>query len=333
MKTILIIHTGGTFGMLPMKPSSTLAPGRVQEEITRYAPELLQIANIDFHAAFNLDSADMQPFHWQRLATHIYQNIDKYDGFVIIHGTDSMSYTAAALSFMLQNLPKPVILTGSQRPIAEIRTDARMNLINAVELATHLIPEVGIFFGTGLFRGNRAVKVSSTDYGAFISPNFPSLAEVGLEINIFDHHLRPGGTLQLKTAISDEVLVIPYFPGQQPEYLQWLPESPVKALVIEALGLGNVAIKDHGLVSLIEKLGAAEKLVVITSQSRRGRVDLSRYENGRHLQQAGAVGAYDMTFEATIVKLMHLLGNYPGNIAKVREQLCTPLAGEITPSG
>lgn len=331
MKKILIIHTGGTFGMVPQKPSRTLAPGQVQEQITRNVPELEQIANIDFHAAFNMDSADMEPVHWQTLARLIFEKLPEYDGFVIIHGTDSMIYTAAALSFMLKNLHKPVILTGSQRPISEIRSDARMNLINAVELATYDIPEVCICFGVELFRGNRAIKESSTDYGAFLSPNFLPLAEVGLEIYIDEHLLlKPSGAVELRPEMSRDVLAIPFFPGQRPEYLDWLLESPVKAIVIEALGLGNVAVRDPSLVNMIEKLTAADNLVVITSQSRHGWVDLSRYENGKRIAAVGAIGAYDMTIEATIVKLMHLLGTNQDGVSAVREQLLTPIAGEIT---
>nr|NIV15464.1 asparaginase [Fodinibius sp.] len=211
MKKILIIHTGGTFGMMPMKPRQTLAPNQVEERVTAHVPELEKIASIDFNMIFNLDSSNIQPRHWQELAVLINQNIEAYDGFVIIHGTDSMAYTAAALSFMLNNLPKPVILTGSQRPLAEIRTDARINLINAVELATRPIPEVGIFFGTELFRGNRAVKVSSTDFHAFESPNFPSLAEVGLDVEIFTHRFPPTEAFQLKPDMSDKVLAVRFF--------------------------------------------------------------------------------------------------------------------------
>ncbi len=330
MKNILIIHTGGTFGMVPQKPAPTLAPGQVQERITKYVPELEQIANIDFRAVCNLDSANITPHHWQTLAKLIFENIARYDGFVIIHGTDSMVYTAAALSFMLRNLPKPVILTGSQRPLAEIRTDARMNLINAVELATHDIPEVGIFFGTELFRGNRAVKISGIDYGAFISPNCSPLAEVGLEVRIKNHHLKPTGAFRLLPEISDEVLAIPFFPGLQTAYLDWLKNSPLRALVIQGLGMGNVATQEKSLVPLVRELTQAGKLIVITSQSRHGFVDLSRYENGKLIADAGAIGANDMTTEATIVKLMHLFGTYPNTLSTVKSKLHQSLAGEIS---
>ncbi len=331
MKKILIIHTGGTFGMVPQKPAATLAPQQVQERITRHVPELMQIAEIDFIAPFNLDSANLTPAHWQALGTTIAQHMDMYDGFVIIHGTDSMIFTAAALSFMLQNLPKPVILTGSQRPLAEIRTDARMNLINAVELATFNIPEVCIFFGTELFRGNRAVKDSGVDYGAFISPNFPPLAEVGLEIRVRHCLPPPTAPLQFRPEISDAVLAFPYFPGLSPAHLNWIATSVIRVVVIEALGLGNVNVKDLSLVPFVEEMTRLGKLVVITSRSRHGFVDLSRYENGVRIAQAGAISAHDMTTEATLVKLMHLLGTLSGDIGAVREHLPIPLAGEIDP--
>jgi L-asparaginase len=331
MKKILIIHTGGTFGMVPQKPSQTLAPNQVQESILKYVPEIGQIADIDFVALFNLDSANITPTHWQGLAQKIAAELDHYDGFVVIHGTDSMTYTAAALSFMLRHLPKPVILTGSQRPLAEIRSDARMNLINAVELATYPIPEVCIFFGTELLRGNRAIKLSGIDYGAFQSPNYPPLADVGLDITIHEHVLRPTAPFELKTAVSDEVLALPFFPGLHPEYLRWVIDSPIKALVIQALGLGNVATRDKSLVPLVQALTAAGKIVVITSQSRHGYVDLQRYENGKQIAEAGAIGAQDMTNETTIVKLMHLLGLYPNDPEHVKKILQTPIAGEIDP--
>ena len=331
MKKILIIHTGGTFGMVPLKPAPTLAPNQVQANITQFVPELRQIAEIDFRALFNLDSANITPTHWQQLATLIFDELPNYDGFVVIHGTDSMIYTAAALSYMLRNLPKPVVLTGSQRPLAEIRSDARMNLINAAELATRDIPEVSIFFGTELLRGNRSAKVSGIDYGAFVSPNYPPLADVGLEITLHDNCLRPSGKPELLTAISDEVLAMPFFPGLHPEYLRWMIDSPLKAIVVQALGLGNVATQEKSLVPLVQSLSDAGKLVVIASQSRHGFVDLQRYQNGKLIAEAGAVGAQDMTMEAVIVKLMHLLGTHPNALETVKKLLHEPIAGEVDP--
>jgi len=316
--------------MVPMPLSLVLVPDQVAAHILTHVPELEKLARIDFQCAFNLDSADIQIPHWQQLARIVADHLDAYDGFVIIHGTDSMVYTAAALSFMLRQLPKPVILTGSQRPLAEIRSDARMNLINSVELATYPIPEVAIFFGTRLYRGNRTVKYSSIHYNAFESPNFPPLAEVGIDIRVYDRHLQRKGEFELREAFCDQVLAIRFFPGLRPDYLQFLTDLPVKAVVLEALGLGNVAVKAQSLVPLVRALREAGKWVVVTSQSRHGGVDLSRYENGVMLQQAGALGAGDMTTEATIVKLMHLLGQKDYDVQQIPEMLHKSLAGEIS---
>lgn len=330
MKKLLLLHTGGTFGMVPLSPEQTLVPAQIQEHITRYVPEIQKIADIDFQVIFNMDSADMQPEHWIKLATTIHDSMDQYDGFVIIHGTDSMAFTASALSFMLQNLKKPVILTGSQRPLAEIRTDARTNLINSVELATHPIPEVSIFFGTKLLRGNRSVKISSTGFQAFESPNFPPLAEVGLDISFNNNHLQPQGEFRFYPELSDEVIEVRYFPGMRADVLRLLHTDSVKAVVINALGMGNVAIEKSGFLREIKQLVDLGKIVVITSQCLYGRVDLTRYQNGKRLAEVGAISAGDMTTEATIVKLMHLLGVYGDNPEKIEEKVSTPLAGELS---
>lgn len=330
MKKILIIHTGGTFGMVPQRPTETLAPAAVQENILTYVPELTRLAAIDFRAHLNMDSADLQPHHWQGMAELIFAHRNDYDGFVLIHGTDSLTHTAAALSFMLPDFPRPVILTGSQRPLAEIRSDARGNLIGAVELATLDIPEVCIFFGNHLLRGNRAVKISSTDYGAFVSPNYPELAHVGIEVALTGYHRQPGGTPALHTDIADAVLAFPFFPGLNPNYLAGLVESELRALVILGLGMGNVAVRERTFVTLVERLTAAGKVVVIGSQSHYGWVDLTRYSNGRILAEAGAVGSGDMTLPATLVKLMHLLGRHDGDAEAVRRVWFDPIAGEVT---
>ncbi len=319
--------------MVPVEPSKVLAPAEVQDQVLLHVPEVQQIARVDFSVVFNLDSANIQIHHWQQLARHIYENYPRYDGFVVIHGTDAMVYTAAALSFMLQGIDKPVILTGSQRPLAQIRSDARSNLINSLELATHPIPEVAIFFGTRLYRGNRTLKISSTHYDAFDSPNFPPLAEVGLDIEIARHLLlQPDGkSLQLQTALDSRVFSFQFFPGLKPEYLSALLKSPLQAVVIEALGVGNLAVQENSLLPWIREFSRAGKLVVITSQSPYGRTDLNLYECGQMIQDAGGVSAHDMTTPTTIVKLMFLLGKHDGEVSRVREELTIPLAGEITP--
>lgn len=330
MKRILLIHTGGTLAMVPEKPKKTLKESDVVERITRYVPELEEIAEIDFEMIFNMDSSNMQIENWQQIAAEITTKIDAYDGFVITHGTDSMVYTASALSFMLRNLSKPVVLTGSQRPLAEIRTDARNNVINAVDFATCNIPEVSIFFGTRLYRGNRTIKISNMQFNAFRSPNFLPLAEVGSEVILHENFLHPQDSFEYKDKMSDQVLAIRFFPGLNPHYLDWMIGSPAKAIVLQALGYGNVAVQKKSLVELVSKLTAAGKLVVITSQSLQAKVDLLQYHNGFLIQEAGAIGAGDMTNEATIVKLMHLLGYYSDDLEKVRRLLLQPIAGEVS---
>ncbi len=213
MKKIMLIHTGGTFGMVPMKPSNTLAPSLIQDQILTHVPEIQKIADIDFDVVFNLDSSNIQIHHWQKLAQYIYERYSDYDGFVIIHGTDAMIYTASALSYMLRGIGKPVVLTGSQRPLAQIRSDARSNLINSMELATYPIPEVSIFFDTHLFRGNRTIKISSTQYDAFASPNYPSLAEVGLDIKLSKSVLMHPAALEFHRQLDPRVFCFRFFSG------------------------------------------------------------------------------------------------------------------------
>ena len=182
MKKILILHTGGTFGMMPMEPDQILAPGNLQHELLKRVPEIAQIAEIRVIIPFNEDSSNLAIKEWDILAKTIDANMNEYDGFVIIHGTDTMVYTAAALSFSLINLKKPVILTGAQRPLSKLRSDARLNLIDAIEVATYKIGEVLIVFGQHILRGNRCRKTSITSYDAFYSPNYPLIGKIGLNV-------------------------------------------------------------------------------------------------------------------------------------------------------
>jgi len=316
--------------MLPEKPKKILKEEDFARMITRYVPELSEIAEVDFEMIFNMDSSNIQIENWQQIANEIDNKMNEYDGFVITHGTDAMVYTASALSFMLQNLPKPLILTGSQRPLSEIRSDARNNIINAADFATCNIPEVCIFFGTHLYRGNRTIKISNMQFNAFRSPNFASLAEVGSEVTLHENFLHPQQPFEYKPEMSDQVLVVRFFPGLNPQYIQSLIESPAKAIILQALGYGNVAVQKKSLIDFVSKNTAAGKLVVITSQSLQAKVDLLQYENGYLIKEAGAIGAGDMTVEATTVKLMHLLGYYFDDLERVKELLQKPLAGEIS---
>ncbi len=331
MKRILIIHTGGTFGMVPMEPSRTLAPADVQDRLLAHVPEITRIADIETEVVFNLDSSNMTPAHWRSLAAFIADRADRYDGFVVIHGTDTMAYTASALSFMLLNLPRPVILTGSQRPLVRIRSDARGNLVNAVEIAATDLAEVGVFFGTRLYRGNRTTKISAERYDAFASPNLPALAEVGVDIRFSAQARRAAaGPFSPFFDFNASVGVIVVFPGLPARFWQQALASGVKAFVVEGYGPGNVPIGNESLLPFVERAVASGRLVAINTQCAEGRVDLGLYECGRRAAEAGALSCGDMTVEASIVKMMYLLGRC-GSIDEVSRLFVTDLAGELSP--
>lgn len=331
MKKILLLHTGGTLGMNEDLGKRVFVPPEFAHDIHEHVPQLEQLADIDVEILFNIDSSDIGISHWQQLADRVHKNIDRYDGFVIIHGTDTMVFTATALSFMLKNLPKPVILTGSQRPLSMIRNDARNNLINAVELATSGINEVAILFSNRLFRGNRCKKISINEFDAFSSPNYPILAQVGLNIEMEDHLLlKPGGRFELLTAFDNRIACMRAFPGAQREYYRGLLKTDVRAVVLEAFGSGNIPLDGKGLLSFIKACTQDGRIVVINSQCIQGSVDLHRYGGGKQALEAGAWSAGDMTVEATMVKLMFLLGNHPGDPRKIQADFAESLAGEIT---
>lgn len=300
------------------------------DEILHYVPELRKIAHVDMECPFTMDSSDFGIHQWIALGQLLDENMDNYDGFVIIHGTDTMSYTACALSYMLINLPKPIILTGSQRPLAAIRTDARANLVQALELATKDITEVCLFFDNKLYRGNRTKKVSIDEFDAFSSPNFPCLAVVGLNIEQQTRHRRPAGLFRLEPRFDDRVIALKCFPSFRPKYWQHLLETDVSIVVLEAFGAGNIPMFDGEMFQFIQSFTEAGKLVVICSQSVEGECDLTLYENGQKALEAGAISGKDMTFEATVVKAMFLLGLYNGNVKRVRHYFHAPIAGEIS---
>lgn len=314
------------------KKTAPLAPGAVAERVLRHIPEARELANIDMQVLFNLDSANMQPNHWEAIARAIAQKVDEYDGFVVIHGTDTMAYTAAALSYMLTNLGKPVILTGAQRPIAAIRTDARTNLVQALELATCDIPEVGLYFSSKLFRGNRALKASIDDFDAFASPNFPALAEVGLNIDIRHGVLRrPTGLFHLQTGFSNKILSVRLFPGLRPESLMQLLETDIKAFLLEGYGAGTVPSTERSVIPFIREATAQGKMVTLTSQAQTGRVEPAIYEAGCLAIEAGAISCQDMTPTAALVKLMFLLGQFDEDPRRAARAFSQSIAGELTP--
>lgn len=331
MKQILLIQTGGTIAMdISDGQQPTLNAEKWTELIYQAVPELSEIARIDIERLFFEDSSDINTKHWIQLAEFIRDRYKAYDGFVILHGTDTMAYTASALSFALQNLGKPVILTGSQVPMSNIRSDARRNLINSVEMATMPLPEVAICFNDFVYRGNRTTKMSIGDFDAFASPNHPPLAEIGLHIEMRNNTHTPSGPLRLSSDFSDRVFLLKIYPNLSPGFLNQINFGGIHALIVEAFGSGNFPIRgENSLLPFFEKCIANDILLIITSQAAYDSVELENYESGRRAKQLGALSAKDMTSEATLAKIMYLLAKHD-NKEKVIEQFNRNLAGEMT---
>jgi L-asparaginase len=272
-------------------------------------PELSEIAEISTCQIFFEDSSDITPSHWEKLARLIYKEYSSYDGFVILHGTDTMAYTASALSFSLINLGKPIIFTGSQVPMSNIRSDAHRNVINAVELATFPIFDVAICFNDKLYRGNRATKMSIGEFDAFASPNFPSLADVGIDINLKQAYKKPTSDLRCNPVFDDQLHLIKLFPGLNPDTLGCIDLSSTRAVIIEAFGSGNFPVEgSHSLIPFMESCRDAGCHLIITSQAAYDSVNLNQYKSGRAAKAIGALSAGEMTMEATVTKTMYLLG-------------------------
>lgn len=330
MKKILLIQTGGTIAMDISDGQPTLNPEKWTDLMYQAIPELSEIAKITMERLFFEDSSDINKEHWGKLAKFIRDKYKQYDGFVVLHGTDTMAYTASALSFALQQLDKPVILTGSQVPMSNIRSDARRNLVNAIEMATLSLPEVAICFNDFVYRGNRATKMSIGDFDAFASPNYPPLAEIGLNIEMRDHIHPASDSLQVFTNFSDQVFLLKIYPNLNPSFLEQVNFGDMRALIVEAFGSGNFPI--HGkqnLLPFFEKCINNDVLLIITSQAAYDAVDLSNYESGRKAMRLGALSARDMTTEATLTKIMYLLAKHDDN-KNVAEQFNRNLVGEMT---
>ena len=339
--SLLLIYTGGTIGMKQDPEDRTLKPfdfSGILDEV----PELVKFAlRIDAYTFDPLiDSSDVDPDTWIKLAHVIRDRYDDYDGFIVLHGTDTMAYSASALSFMLGNLAKPVVFTGSQLPIGVPRTDGKENLISAVEIAASrdaggrpMVPEVCIYFNSHLLRGNRATKVSSEDFNAFQSPNCPVLAEAGIEIRYNRSEIRKAPQQHLPLTIQDRldtrVSILKLHPGITPAVVRYFLLSPeTRAVIIETYGSGN-APSQPWFLDIVAEADRMGKILVNVTQCQAGAVNMRIYANGKRLEDAGVVSGFDSTTESALGKLFVLLGRYQDN-ARVKELFQQELCGEIT---
>jgi len=339
-RSVLIIYTGGTIGMAIDRETGAYEPINFQNirdvvpELKRLGPE---IDVIEFDEP--LDSSGITPPLWLEIAAIIRNNYSRYDGFVVLHGTDTMAYTASALSFILNDISKPVILTGSQLPINTLRTDGRENLITAIEIAAAesdglpLVPELCIYFENKLYRGNRTTKRSADHFNAFESPNFPLLAEAGINI-VYNHQLirkniDPGLKSPANPVIDENVFILKLFPGITASAIESVVNIPgLRGLILETYGSGN-APEDEWL---IKPLAQGVKKGIVTAnitQCISGTVSMKRYKTGLGLLDAGVISGYDMTSEAAVTKLMYLLGQHSEQ-ESVSRLFETSLAGELT---
>ena len=339
--SVLLIYTGGTIGMKEDSVDGTLKPfdfGGILKEV----PELRKFAfRIDSRTFSPLiDSSDVEPSIWQALAVLIKEEYDNYDGFVVLHGTDTMAYSASALSFMLDNLRKPVIFTGSQLPVGGPRTDGKENLISAVEIASAKdrhgqarVPEVCIYFNSKLFRGNRCTKVNAVGFDAFSSPNYPPLATAGIHIDYDDRVIGrpedgPAG-LEISTELDTRVSILKVHPGITEQVVRdILLGSGSRAVIIETYGSGN-AISKPWFLDLVRQASGMGKILLNVTQCLCGNVDMDLYATGRALKDSGVISGKDITTESALAKLFYLMGKHASN-EEVKDLLGQAVKGEIT---
>lgn len=334
-KHIYVAYTGGTIGMKPSAKGYVPAAGYLSETLAKM-PEFHRSEMPDFtihEYSTLLDSSDMVPADWQLIANDIAKNYANYDGFIILHGTDTMAYTSSALSFMLEGLQKPVIVTGSQIPLAQLRSDGQANLLNALFIAANYpIPEVTLFFNNKLFRGNRARKVDADGFNAFDSPNFPHLLTAGIHIETNMNLSKPpkGNTeLVVSNIESQPVGMLTLYPGISPMVLTNMIQQPVNALILLSYGVGN-APQNPALLAQIQRATEQGIIVINCTQCVKGKVDMSGYANGKTVEETGVVSGKDITPEAALAKLHYLLSKPHLSLAQQRTIMGENLCGEMS---
>lgn len=336
--SVLLIYTGGTIGMMQDARTGDLKPFDFKS-LTEQIPELnkfdIDLSSISFKHP--IDSSNMHPDVWIELAGIIEEQYTRYDGFVILHGSDTMSFTASALSFMLENLGKPVVLTGSQLPIGIIRTDGKENLITAIEIAGArdkngpVIREVCIYFEYKLYRGNRTFKFNSQHFDAFKSPNYPHLAEAGVDIryNRSAFNKSIGKKLRVHKKLDTNIAVLKLFPGITREVTSAILNVPgLKAIIMETFGAGNASTQKWFLEELKSAIGRGIVVVNIT-QCQEGAVNQGMYETSTQLKKLGVIGGADLTFESAVTKLMFILGQKKTK-SEIKKLFVSNLRGELT---
>lgn len=338
---LLLIYTGGTIGMKQDMKDLTLKPfdfSQILDEVPEIRKFAFKIDTYSFEPP--IDSSDVEPSLWQDLARLIKEKYEDYDGFIILHGTDTMSYSASALSFMLDGLTKPVIFTGSQLPIGVPRTDGKENLISAVEIASAkdeeghpAVPEVCVCFDSLLMRGNRSTKVNSEVFRAFQSPNFPPLAEAGINIRYNNEYIRKPNdwyqSLTINTELDTRVSILKIHPGITPEVVRnILCGKDTRAIIMETYGSGNAPTRDWFL-DIVKESSAMNKIIVNVTQCLAGTVNMNIYANGKALERAGVIDGYDSTTESALAKLFYLMGKSMDN-EWVKAMMSRNLKGEIS---